>query len=198
MLRVTSSTIRATRRFCSSTSVNSWDHDVLICGGGVVGAALAADVLMRSKGACNVGLIELGPPKTSFKTDQDSPDVRVYALSPNSIEFLDRIGAWKYIKDRSQPYTSMQIWEESGPGLLRFSAGDMGAVALGRICEDQTIQSAIYQSIKDQGYNFSTYFGYSVDDVKLPANANNPSSPAVVHIQPKDTTKFEAKELKAR
>jgi len=159
---------------------------------------LAADVLMRSKGACNVGLIELGPPKTSFKTPQDSPDVRVYALSPNSIEFLDRIGAWKYIKDRSQPYTSMQIWEESGPGLLRFSANDMGAVALGRICEDQTIQSAIYQSIRDQGHDFTTYFGYSVDDVKLPANANNPSSPATVHIQPKDATKFQAKELRAR
>uniref|UniRef100_A0A7S3M4D1 FAD-binding domain-containing protein n=1 Tax=Spumella elongata TaxID=89044 RepID=A0A7S3M4D1_9STRA len=128
----------------------------------------------------------------------DSPDVRVYALSPNSIQFLDRIGAWKYIKDRSQPYTAMQIWEESGPGLLRFSADDMGAPALGRICEDQTIQTAIYQSIKDQGYNFSPYFGYSVDDVKLPANGNNPSSPAVVKIEPKDTVNFQPKELSAR
>ncbi len=188
---------RVSKRLLSTVS-SSWDHDVLICGGGVVGAALAADVLMRTKGACNVGLIELGPPKTTLKTATDSPDVRVYALSPNSIQFLDRIGAWKYIKDRSQPYTAMQIWEESGPGLLRFSADDMGAPALGRICEDQTIQTAIYQSIKDQGYNFSPYFGYSVDDVKLPANGNNPSSPAVVKIQPKDSVNFQPKELKAR
>lgn len=183
------------RRFLST--VSKWDHDLLICGGGVVGAALAADVLQRTKGTCNVGIIELSPPKTSIKTSVDPPDVRVYALSPNSIQILERIGAWKYIAERSHPYTNMQVWEQSGPGLVKFSANDINANELGRICEDQTIQSAIYQAIRDQGHTLTTYFGYAVDDLALPGNPKNPEGPAQVTIKPKDAT-LESKKLSAR
>ena len=158
---------------------------MLICGGGVVGAALAADLLIRTNGSCNVGLVELNPPKP-LKVNNDQPDVRVYALSPNSIELLDRIGAWKYIKDRSQPYSNMQIWEESGPGLLRFSAESMNSNELGRICEDQTIQSAIFKTIAEKGFSFTTYYGSSVSDVKLPASATNPTGSARVTLQSRD------------
>lgn len=165
-----------------------WDHDVLICGGGVVGATLAADILKQSKGACNVGIIELFPPKPTIRAIEQAPDVRVYALSPNSIQVLQRIGAWKHIEARSHPYNAMQIWEESGPGLLKFSANEMKAQELGRICEDQTIQTAIYQSIADQGHTLTTYYGYSVDDIKIPSNPNNPTGPAIVSIKPKDAT----------
>ena len=185
------------RRLLSTSSVpKKWDHDVMICGGGVVGAALAADLLQRTGGLCDVGLVELTPPRDSFKTLKDAPDVRVYALSPHSIQTLERIGAWKYIETRSQPYSSMQIWEESGPGFLRFSASDMDAVELGRICEDQTIQSAIFQSIKDKGYKFTTYFGHSISDVKLPANGNNPNGAGIVTLQSKDSK--EEKLIQAR
>lgn len=196
MWRIAKSSIRTSIRSLSGTSVAQWDHDVLICGGGVVGAALAADILSRTNGTCSVGLVELSPPK-SIRTSEESPDVRVYALSPNSIQQLTRLGAWKYIDDRSQPYSTMQVWEEAGPGLLRFSSNDMGSPELGRICEDQSIQSALYQSIKDKGFNITTYFGYSVDDLKLPTSAVNPMGCATVSIQPKDI-KNERKQLSAR
>ena len=182
------------RRFFSTSK---WDHDVLICGGGVVGAALAAELLMRSKGTCNVGLIELFPPKPTIRAKSDSPDVRVYALSPNSIQVLQHIGAWKHIEERSHPYANMQVWEQSGPGVLKFSAAEMQASELGRICEDQTIQSAIYKSIEDQGHALTTYYGYSIDDLKLPSNAKNPTGAAIVNIKPKDST-LESKQLSAR
>ena len=178
---------QATTRLLHAADIGpkKWDHDVMICGGGVVGAALAADLLHRTGGLCNVGLVESTPPKDYFKTDADAPDVRVYALSPHSIEVLERIGAWKYIEPRSKPYNTMQIWEESGPGMLRFCAKEMDATELGRICEDQTIQSAIFQSIKDKGYNFTTYFNHAVNDVKLPMNGNNPNGAGVVSLQVK-------------
>ena len=197
MLRLAKSSVRVSKRRLSGSPLTQWDHDVLICGGGVVGAALAADILLRTNGSCSVGLVELSPPKPTIRTSSESPDVRVYALSPNSIQQLNRIGAWKYIEERSKPYSTMQVWEESGPGLLRFSSNDMGAPELGRICEDQTIQSAIYQSIKDNGFNMTTYYGYSVDDLKLPASAVNPMGGAVANIQPKDA-KNERKQLSAR
>ena len=151
-----------------------------------MGAALAADLLQRTNGSCDIGLVELSAPK-DFKTGNDAPDVRVYALSPHSIQMLDRLGAWKYIEPRSQPYTAMQIWEESGPGMLRFSASEMHVSELGRICEDQTIQSAIFQSIKDKGYKFTTYFGHSVSDVKLPTSGVNPEGAGIVALQTKES-----------
>lgn len=197
MWRLAKSSVRVTKRHLSGNPLTQWDHDVLICGGGVVGAALAADILMRTNGTCSVGLVEMSPPKPSVRTMAESPDVRVYALSPNSIQQLTRLGAWKYIDERSKPYNTMQVWEESGPGLLRFSSTDMGAPELGRICEDQTIQSAIYQAIKDNGHSMTTYYGCSVDDLKLPVSAVNPMGGAVASIQPKDA-KQERKQVSAR
>jgi 2-polyprenyl-6-methoxyphenol hydroxylase-like FAD-dependent oxidoreductase len=163
-----------------------WSHDVMICGGGVVGATLAAELLIKTKGSCNIGLVEFAAPKSSIRGPEVAPDVRVYALSPHSIALLKRIGAWKYIEERSKPYTSMQVWESSGPGFFRFSSQDLHADELGRICEDQTIQTAIYQAIRDQGFEFTSYIGSSVSDIKLPASANNPSGPAIVTVQTKD------------
>jgi len=176
----------------ATTTSGRIHHDVLICGGGVVGAALAADLLTKTKGACSVGLVELHPPKKEIKNVSDPPDIRVYALSPHSIKRLDELGAWKYIQPRSQSYDGMQIWESSGPGLLRFSAEDMKVKALGRICEDITIQSAIYQAIQDSGYadSLTTYYGSSVTDISLPDEPNRTTDYSVtdVTVQPKDTS----------
>lgn len=37
---------------------------------------------------------------------------RCSSLTPSSVEFLDRIGAWKHVKrDRVQPYEEMQVWD---------------------------------------------------------------------------------------
>jgi len=63
-------------------------HDILICGGGVVGSFLAADILHQSKGQCSVGIIDNTTPSkeisssSSTSTSTEPPFIRVYALSP--------------------------------------------------------------------------------------------------------------------
>ena len=64
-------------------------HDILICGGGVVGSFLAADILHQSKGQCSVGIIdnttpskEISSSSSSTSTSTEPPFIRVYALSP--------------------------------------------------------------------------------------------------------------------
>lgn len=64
-------------------------HDILICGGGVVGSFLAADILHQSKGQCSVGIIdnttpskEISSSSSSTSTSMEPPFIRVYALSP--------------------------------------------------------------------------------------------------------------------
>jgi hypothetical protein len=88
----------------------------------------------------------------------------------------------------------MQIWEEAGPGFVRISSdetnadclGDdeydddnydvdiddvlMSLIILGYICEDKTIQAAIYRSISDRNYPLSTYFNAKIVDIQIPSD----------------------------
>ncbi len=168
-------------KFSRSLSTQPWDFDVLISGGGVVGAAFAADLLNQTKSKCKIGIIENKPP-AELKLEKSLPDIRVYALSPKSIDLLDKIGAWKYIKTRSHPYTEMQVWETSGPGMVRFNANEMGEIELGRTCEDVTIQSALYQAMKDAGHTIEFIYGSSVTDIKIAAGDMSLVEPARVTI----------------
>ena len=165
----------------------SWDYDVLIGGGGIVGATVAARLLSQSSGQLKIGIVENRPPPSiSTCLDRPTPDIRVYALSLKSINFLQEIDAWKYIYSRSQPYESMQVWETYGPGLVRFTAKDIGVPELGRITEDSTIQAAIYEAIKEKGHTVDLIFDTSITNVSVTPSpsSTNAYGPAVVTLTP--------------
>jgi ubiquinone biosynthesis monooxygenase Coq6 len=154
-----------------SSACGSTVYDMVIHGGGVVGAAVAANMLFHTQGRCKICLIEAGGTKL---VSGAQPDARVYALSPKSIKYLDRLGAWQHIRDRSHPYSSMQIWESSGPGLVKFRASEINKTELGRICEDVTIQAALYKVIAEMGHNIDIAHHSSILETKLPPS-DNPS-----------------------
>jgi hypothetical protein len=172
--------LRTSRTFSAGVSL-SWDYDVVISGGGVVGAAFAASLLNKTSGKCKIAIIENKPP-LELKTEKSLPDIRVYALSPKSIQFLQQTGAWKHVQVRSHPYEQMQIWESNGPGVVRFNADNLGANELGRTCEDVTIQSALYQAIKEAGHTVDYIYGSSVTDIKISAGPMDLIEPAKVTI----------------
>eukprot|EP01038_Epipyxis_sp_PR26KG_P009528 gene9528-12835_t len=127
----------------STSESNPLEFDVVINGGGVVGMCCAASLYQMSKGNLRIGVIEgsaLPEPTIDKK-----PLLRVYAISPKTKNVLESLGAWKYIEERSHPFNTMQIWESSGPGMVRFGGGNRQPLAY--ICEDSTIQQAIYKSI---------------------------------------------------
>lgn len=63
--------------------------DVLIVGGGLAGASLAV-ALRESR--LRVALVEARAPTRPEGTDQ-----RIYAISPASQAFLERIGVWGHL-----------------------------------------------------------------------------------------------------
>jgi len=168
------------RRF--STSPSSRPYDVLVNGGGVVGAAFAVS-LLREVGPgskLRIGIVEpRKPPTLASCTAREGPDVRVYAMSPRSIETLAAIDSWKHVAARSQAYDSMQVWESNGPGLLRFSASETGQSELGRIVEDCTLQAAIYQTLEEGGHvnsgNVDLLFGQTISKLEIGRDANTGS-----------------------
>jgi 2-octaprenylphenol hydroxylase len=119
-------------------------HDVAVVGAGMVGAALA---LRLAETGFDVALIEAREP--SPWNARDDVDLRVVALAPSSVAFLDRVGAWKNIAaSRACAYSRMRVWDAAAPGELTFDAKEQGESALGYIVENRLIQSVLWNALK--------------------------------------------------
>ena len=97
-------------------------YDVAIVGAGMVGASLA---LRLAHEGFDVALIESREPP--LWNANDEVDLRVVAIAPSSVDFLNCAGAWKAIaSSRVSPYRTMRVWDSIAPGELTFDAADRG------------------------------------------------------------------------
>jgi 2-octaprenylphenol hydroxylase len=120
------------------------DFDVIIAGGGLVGASLAC-ALQDLRVAIVDETLRKAPP------DSDSFDARVYALSPANVEFLRRIGAWDSIaRDAVAPVHGMQVHGDDPGAMLEFDAWDSGVPALAWIVEDSRLQAALRKALSQR------------------------------------------------
>ena len=120
--------------------------DVLIIGGGLVGASLAA--ALKSSGL-SVALVEA---QAGFSSDAASDseqqwDSRIYAISPGSAEFLAESGAWQRLNmTRVQQVEQMRVFGDDHAE-LDFSAYQLGAPELAFILENSLLQRALWQEL---------------------------------------------------
>ena len=80
-------------------------HDVVIVGGGIVGAVLACRLATSPAfDGGRVALIETAPPKplAAALADSAPPDLRVYAVRQQSIELLRSVAAVPYVSPAVQ------------------------------------------------------------------------------------------------
>lgn len=117
------------------------DYDLIIVGGGMVGAALACAVV-----GLRVGIIEKFPAK---EVDLDAiADLRVSAITHASRHILERCGAWNgIIERRFNPFEAMRVWDATGDGQIAFHATESSVDYLGYIVENRVIQSALWDQI---------------------------------------------------
>ncbi|UXI01920.1 2-octaprenyl-3-methyl-6-methoxy-1,4-benzoquinol hydroxylase [Photobacterium sp. TY1-4] len=117
--------------------------DVVVAGGGMVGAATAIGLVQQ--GLQVVVLEGTAPP--AFAADQPM-DLRVSAISPNSVALLERLGAWDHVRAmRLCPYKRLETWEHP-ECRTRFSAEQMHLAQLGFIVENRVIQLALWQQFE--------------------------------------------------
>jgi 2-octaprenylphenol hydroxylase len=130
------------------------DFDVLIIGGGMVGACLAALCVQERKlHGLRIGLLEGHPPTAAPRGDVD---LRVSAVSRASQRILMAIDAWQRLpSEHLSAYSDMVVWDASGRprgrGSLHFSAGELGEPNLGHIVENRRLQWCIYESATFRG-----------------------------------------------
>ncbi len=121
------------------------NYDLIVCGGGMVGAALAAAL---GDTALRIAVIDLYKPK--LRWPKDSWGIRTCAITRASQHILENVGAWEYmVSRRVHPYSEMHVWDSTGTGAVHFSAADVGEPNLGHIVENRVIQAALLKRLKE-------------------------------------------------
>lgn len=122
----------------------SMKTDVLIAGGGMVGAALAC--ALKQQGIA-VALIEAREPKLEF--DPEHYEIRVSAITRASQNILSNLGVWSDIREqRATAYEAMHVWDQAGFGEIHFDASDIAEPDIGHIIENNVIQSALWRRMQ--------------------------------------------------
>lgn len=129
----------------TSTDTNSAaEQDIVIIGGGMVGAALACAAAQRG---LRIAVIDGQPPQRTWPEDQ--PDLRVSALSRASQRILERLGAWPRIVELGvSPYREMVVWDALGKAEIRFDSADLGQPDLGHIVENRVTRLALWEQLE--------------------------------------------------
>ncbi|XP_004698764.1 ubiquinone biosynthesis monooxygenase COQ6, mitochondrial [Echinops telfairi] len=117
-------------------------YDVVVSGGGLVGAAMACalgyDSHFRDK---KILLLEGGPKKVMEKLPETYSN-RVSSISPGSATLLSSFGAWDHIsKMRHRAFRRMQVWDACSEALIMFDRDNLED--MGYIVENDVILHAL-------------------------------------------------------
>lgn len=128
----------------SYSSGKSQQHDIVVVGAGVVGAALSLALARRG---FKVALVERGEPSHAY--DAAQYDLRVYALAPASVDFLDDLGVWSSIQQqRACAYQAMRVWDDHPAQALSFEAAEIHAPQLGYIVENDLLLNRLWAAMQ--------------------------------------------------
>jgi 2-octaprenyl-6-methoxyphenol hydroxylase len=116
-------------------------YDVLIAGGGMVGASLA---LALSSSAWRIALVD----PSGLSTDNSpSFDERATALSWSSRSFLGALGLWQTLEPGVCPIRHIHVSEQGRFGRSRLHAEELGVDALGHVLPNRLLGDALSQRL---------------------------------------------------
>ena len=120
--------------------------DIVVVGGGVVGATCA---LALAGLGLEVALVEGREPA---RWSPQTPDLRVYAFAPDNADLLQRCGVWHAVREaRAQPYRRMRVWDAAGGGETSFDADALGRDQLGWIIENNLLVDRLWSALPVAG-----------------------------------------------
>ncbi len=115
------------------------NHDAVIAGGGVVGAAMA---LALAHYGFSVALIDRR--RDPLRLPDAATSGRVSALSCASRALLERLGVWHRLPlARIGVFRRMEVWDTRSAAHVHFDADDIGLSALGYVIETDVLSAAL-------------------------------------------------------
>ncbi len=116
--------------------------DILVVGGGLIGAVLMLALANRGFSTC---LIDSNAPSTKIDANFDA---RTLALSPASVRILQMLTIWPLLQPDATPIESIHVSEQYHFGSTRLKGEPNNP--LGYVVEMQHINRALYRLIDEQ------------------------------------------------
>ncbi|SFG91040.1 2-octaprenyl-6-methoxyphenyl hydroxylase [Neptunomonas qingdaonensis] len=125
-------------------------YDIVIIGGGMVGASLAAALLPIAKELdLQVAVVESMPmPTDDLSHYQPSYDARATALSYGSRKLYEQIDVWQAIAAHVSPIQRIHVSDKGHFGATRLNAEEEHVPALGYVVENHWLGRALLHHIQ--------------------------------------------------
>lgn len=128
------------------------EYDLIVCGGGLVGASLVSALLPSLKQTkLRIALIEQSEigdvPDPSF---QPSFDARSTALARGSRTAFERMGVWMQLAQHVEPIDHIQVSDRGQLGQVNMRAEDEQVDALGYVVENHWVGQVLMHNIQTQ------------------------------------------------
>ncbi|MDK2594865.1 FAD-dependent oxidoreductase [Pseudoalteromonas obscura] len=128
-------------------------NNVLIVGGGMVGAAAAVELARQG---CQVTVIENNPIDPIAILEGEQVDIRVSAINRFSEALLDKLGAMPLIRQsRNAPYHQLEAYEHGSEHLL-FDREEVSTSHLGHLVENNIIQASLWTQFEENNIKVVT------------------------------------------
>nr|XP_054303832.1 ubiquinone biosynthesis monooxygenase COQ6, mitochondrial isoform X12 [Pongo pygmaeus] len=169
-------------------------YDVVVSGGGLVGAAMACalgyDIHFHDK---KILLLEAGPKKVLEKLSETYSN-RVSSISPGSATLLSSFGAWDHICNmRYRAFRRMQVWDACSEALIMFDKDNLDD--MGYIVENDVIMHALTKQLEAVSDRVTVLYRSKAIRYTWPCPFPMADSSPWVHITLGDGSTFQTKLL---
>ena len=125
---------------------NNCDFDLIIVGGGMVGASLACAL---GNSQLKIAVIEATPIESNH---QPSFDARTLALAYGSRRIFDSLGLWNAIVERGvTPIRRIHVSDRGHAGSSHLDCHSEGVEALGYVAEMRLLGQVLHDSMRTFG-----------------------------------------------
>lgn len=114
--------------------------DIIIIGGGMVGAATARALSPTTQNQLNVALIDATPLTAS-------DDQRLIALNYSSYSLFKKLGIWEKLAPYAATINEVHVSHRGHFGITRLSASELKLPTLGFVVPAKYINSALYENL---------------------------------------------------
>jgi 2-octaprenyl-6-methoxyphenol hydroxylase len=127
--------------------VSAQHPEVVIVGGGMVGASLACALA----DCCRVAVIESIPLSAARGEPRYQPsfDARSTALSLSSVAFFAQLGLWARMREHAAAIRRIHVSDRGRFGSTRMDAAEEGVEALGYVVENQWLGAVLHGALRE-------------------------------------------------
>ncbi|WP_447527286.1 2-octaprenyl-6-methoxyphenyl hydroxylase [Vreelandella sp. TE19] len=134
----------------SEKALKTAAYDIVIVGGGLVGASLGCALApLIERHGLSVAIVEataLSSPDQA-PTWQPSFDARASAIAAGSAQRFRELGVWAAMQQEASPISRIHISERGRLGATRLNAGELGVDALGYVIPNAWMGQVLHQKL---------------------------------------------------